>query len=381
MSRRLLVSSVVRGAGVEKASGFLHQVDLDHRRATHRCSVPESAFRSRDPNPRGGSRGVRGLASLEDRLVIANAERLMVYDPDWKPIADLSHPLLGGIHDVVADPGGVWAASTSADLLVRLDWSGRLTETWDWRQDQRLVRRLGFEKLPAVDLERDYRDPESLRWGVPNVAHLNGVSHERSTGALLVSLGRVLSSRTYRRLVWLGRLGRLGHWLRLPRVSQHRVSSKTRELARPPASHHPGSASAILRVEQGRNAELVHHSLGLTVPNHNVLQLGSWLIYNDSNSSSLVAMPTEGQSVLSVDPRHCLRVEIPGHPSFVRGLVSMTENEVWVGNQAPLAIYRIELRAGQIVERHLLGGHPRESTYALCELPDSFADLPRNLLS
>ena len=65
--------------------------------------------------------------------LVANAERLFVFDASWKPAGTITHPLLGGVHDVLAEEDGIWAACTCADLLLRVSWDGRLLTAWDWR--------------------------------------------------------------------------------------------------------------------------------------------------------------------------------------------------------------------------------------------------------
>jgi hypothetical protein len=108
------------------------------------------------------------------------------------------------------------------------------------------------------------------------------------------------------------------------------------------------------------------------VPNHNVHLQGDVLVYNDSNGSRLV-----GQGMAKGNE---LAVEIPGSPSFVRGLAHLGGLEFLVGNQEPLALYRVDLATQRVVRRILLGGVEHESTYGICLLPDSFDDPPERLL-
>src|SRR5204862_4656204 len=83
LSRRIVVTSVVRYAVPTEMSGWLRVVDLSSGETVFATLVPESVWRRHDPNPRGGTRGTRGVSVHGERLVIAGAERLYVFDTRW----------------------------------------------------------------------------------------------------------------------------------------------------------------------------------------------------------------------------------------------------------------------------------------------------------
>ena len=87
--RRVAITSVVRYARATEVSGCLRVLDLDKGRLSFVTPSPESTFREADPNPRGGTRGTRGLSVHGDRIVVANAERLFVFDTAWALVAEL----------------------------------------------------------------------------------------------------------------------------------------------------------------------------------------------------------------------------------------------------------------------------------------------------
>ncbi len=121
-----------------------------------KSAVPESVHRAKDPNPRGGLRGARGVTTDGARLVIANTERLLVFDQYWKLVGDITHPLMGGVHDILAEVDGIWITCTNADLLLKLDRTGKMVADWEWRVDRSLVAGFGFRGLPKVDRTPDY---------------------------------------------------------------------------------------------------------------------------------------------------------------------------------------------------------------------------------
>ena len=190
MSRRVVVTSVVRYAVPNSMSGWLRVVDLEVGETVFSTLVPESVWRRHDPNHRGGTRGTRGVSIHGDRLVIAGAERLYVFDTQWRLVAELTHRLMADVHDVLAGDDGIWVAATGCDALLLYGRDGKLLETCALRDDEPLVDTLGRPGhwLPPLDPTVDYRDPR-IRMNVFDAMHLNGLA--RAQDGLLLSLGRV----------------------------------------------------------------------------------------------------------------------------------------------------------------------------------------------
>lgn len=360
---RVLVTSVVRHTDQQQASGIVRVIDYETKRVLMKSAVPESVHRAKDPNPRGGLRGARGVTTDGARLVIANTERLLVFDPYWKLVGDITHPLMGGVHDILAEPDGIWITCTNADLLLKLNWTGKMVADWEWRVDRSLIAGFGFRSLPKVDRTLDYRDPESMRDAVRNVVHLNAVT--RGPNGLLLSFGRILSAGAYRKQRVMSVLGQLARPLGI-KSRPHRPAQGL------PVSKVEGSSFALVLRHEDGSSKMLKHAAGTNVPNHNVIQIDNWLVYNDSNAGEVV--------VSALDERSSdRRVQIPGQPSFPRGLVQLGRGHVLVGSQAPAAIYQVDLAAGRVVSTFLLDGEPNESVYGICLIPPSFADPPTHL--
>jgi hypothetical protein len=358
--QRVAVTSAVRYAGQAEFSGFLRIVDLVNARVVATSPVPESSHRADDPNPRGGLRGAKGIGVAGGRFVLANSDTLFLFDDDWRRTGVITHPWLGGIHDLLVESDGIWVTAANTDLLVRMSWDGEVLDWWSWRADPALVSELGFGRVPPFDRTLDYRDPRVMQGGVHNVVHLNGVS--RSGDGLAVSFGRILARRTLRRRQLKGRAGRLAGRLGFVR--------------RPPAGSQPipatrvtGTTSAIVLLsdKRPRAGRVALRDRGLQVPNHNVLVEGELLVYNDTNHGRLVAYDRSRGAVHR-------SVAIPGSPSFARGLLRLGEGLYAVGSQAPLALHVVDLDRGVVSASVPLGGIERESVYAVCGLPQSFAE-------
>jgi hypothetical protein len=357
---RIAVTSAVRHAGSADFSGYVRVVDLASGEVALKAPIPESGWRADDPNPRGGVRGAKGVSALGDRLVVANSERLFVFDPAWSLAGEITHPLMGAVHDVLAVEDGVWVTCSACDLLLKVDWHGEPIETWSWRSEASLVSALGFDSLPPLDSDLDHRDPRAAQQGVHNVVHLNAVT--RSPDGLLVLFGRVLAPELVKQ-----RLRKAGLARALARVGISRpLPTKPTQV---PASTVPGSSFAVVELRDAGPPQLVLHRSGTSVPNHNVEAVGDSIVYLDSNAGRLVVWDRESASERAA-------VAIPGSPSFARGLVRLDESTYLVGSQAPLALHAVDLSAGAVTETVELAGEPNESVYGLEIVPPAFADPP-----
>jgi hypothetical protein len=325
--RRVVVTSSIRWAWVSEVSAFFRVLDLERGEVTFAAPVPESAWRAVDPNPRGGQRGARGVSATRDRLVIANAERLFVFDTSWRLLAQLTRRLAADVHEVIAEEDGVWVTAAGTDLLLRLTWDGELADWWSFRADKRFLKELGFRRRPPrLDPDLDYRDPNIRRKVAPyDTGHLNAVV---SSGRdLLISFGRIQT---------LEEQPRTSAIVRLPRHGSRRPS-------------------------------IVFRTAAADVPNHNVAEDGDLLLYNDSNRNCLVVWDRRRDEERSAVP-------IPGDPPFARGLLRIGPRLWLVGSQQPAAVYAVDLDRGAIVATYELGGVENETVFGIEALPDTFED-------
>jgi hypothetical protein len=338
---RVAVSTIGRGADVTSASGNLRVVDLERSSVTFRVPVPESRWRAEDPNPRGGTRGGRGVAVHGDRFVLGTHEDLTVVDTGWNPVHRFTHPLLSAIHDVVADERGIWVSCTRGDSVALFDWDYELADWWSLGLDKRLVKTLNLHLVRPFDPKADYRDPRIDLQGWSTVG-LNGLG--RGPSGFLVSLGRIADRRKRPRLPFRKR----------PVIDPASFAI----VALPPAGRLRDANASILLHRTDHPVE---------APNHNAAEEGDLLLYNDSNRHAFVVWDRSLG-------REARTVPIPGDPPFARGLWRVSPGRWLVGSQKPLALYEVDVEAGEIVATHDLQGDEEETVYAICGLPDRFDD-------
>jgi hypothetical protein len=380
VGRRVAVSSIIRHAHPALESGLLRVMDLDTGRVLLTAPMPQSAHRAADPNPRGGLRGGRGVSFSANRFVVANTERLFVFDRQWQMVGELSNPRTADVHEILAERDGVWVTCTACDLLLKLCWEGTVLDSWSWRRDRRLAAQFGFESLPDLSEGLDYRDPRQRGHDVQDVGHMNAVTRARE--GLVVSLGRVLTPRAYRsrRLKRLARkaTGRVA-------IARPALAALTRRHLRkmmadvlPLPDRGSGSSALVLvpdrtaSLESTPAATLLLRQDGIGLPNHNVLEVDGLLVYNDTNGGRLVAHDRRKDN-------SARSVGVPGSPGYARGLAWLEGETFVVGSQRPTALHIIDLRAGRVTSSVVLGRDPWESASSIALVPDSFDDPPERL--
>ena len=178
-----MVSTICRGSRPWEPSGHLYVVDLEHG-VQGFCTVPPAPHLEREPNPRGGIRGGRGLAADGDTLFVANGAAVLRFDRGWRPLATISHPWCGNVHDIAVRDERLWVCSTANDALAVFDPAGRLTDLVDLRPAA-LLAGDGARFSSAID----YRDPSGYQPAASNLLHANGIGFDAG-GVPLVSLGQ-----------------------------------------------------------------------------------------------------------------------------------------------------------------------------------------------
>jgi hypothetical protein len=377
VGRRVAVSSIIRHVPAALESGLLRLIDLDSGRVLLTAPIPQSAHRGADPNPRGGLRGARGVGFSADRFVLANTERLFVFDPEWRMVGELSNRWTADIHEILVEADGTWVTCTACDLLLKLGWDGEVLASWSWRSDPGLTAEFGFRSLPELSPSLDYRDPRAGAPAVRDIGHLNAVA--RAGDGLIVSLGRVLAPRAYRSRRLRRRLQHAAARSALTRPAtaalRRRHLRKLATDALPMPDRGPGSSALVLLTDPGPRptpaAEVLIRDYGIGLPNHNALEVDGVLAYNDSNRGRLVAHERRGGAIRSV--------EVPGDPPYARGLAWLGGETFLVGSQRPTALHTIDLGAGRVTSSTVIGRDPSESVSSIALLPDSFEEPPERL--
>ena len=148
-------STVLRAAPVEQG-GELVKLDWTRKQVVARVPVVPRDPPVIDPNPRGNSRGGRGVVLHDQRVTVASYHSLHEFDLDLRPLRTWSHPLFAGLHELAGDNGDTWVTATAIDLALRVSDEGAVQETWWGREDPVLMERFGLSPL-SIDKAADNR--------------------------------------------------------------------------------------------------------------------------------------------------------------------------------------------------------------------------------
>ena len=320
--RRVVVSTICRGSRPGEPSGHLYVVDPE-RGVQGSCEVPAAPYLEREPNPRGGIRGGRGLAADGDTLLVANGAQVLRFDRAWRPLATISHPWCGNVHDIAVHDDRLWVCSTANDALAVFDPAGRLTDLVDLRPAGLLDGAGDGVRFAAAI---DYRDPAGYEAIDSNLLHANGIGFDAS-GVPLVSLGRTESEAG-------------------------------------------GERSLIVRAD-GR-ADPLPVAEDVAVPTHNVAPLADGtLLTLDSGAGTLLILRPDGTVARSL-------LLAPAAPhGFLRGLCPAGDDTVLIGERNRVLV--VDLGAGRTTTSITLAESPSESVYAIAPLPAHFEALPPRL--
>ena len=316
-----LVSTICRGSRPDEPSGHLYVVDPE-RGVQGSCPVPPCEHLQREPNPRGGIRGGRGLAAGGDTVYVANGSEVLHFDRSWRRIAGISHPWCGNVHDIALHDDRLWVCSTANDALAAFDAAGRLTDLVDLRPAAGMAGD-GSRFAAAID----YRDPAGYPLEASNLLHANGVGFD-ADGAPLVTVGRLEAE---------GDAGRRGMIARAD-----------------------GLGSPISVADD------------VAVPIHNVLPMADGTVLTlDTGAGELCILHADGTVAGSVT------LAAPAPHGFLRGLCLTGDDRLLVGERNRLLV--VDLKSARAAGALMLSESPREAVYAITPMPAGFEPLPESL--
>ena len=157
MSLQVYFGTVVRTAPVV-SGGELIRLDWDSKRIVRRVPiVPQNPSVEEDPNPRGNTRGCRGIQLHGNQVLAANYHTIDVFDRELNQLRSISDGLMVGLHETWLEESKLWVTSTAIDAAVCYDVStGQRCGVLQPRQSARLRRELDIE-AQTLDPTADHR--------------------------------------------------------------------------------------------------------------------------------------------------------------------------------------------------------------------------------
>jgi len=179
-------STVVRSAPADRG-GEIVKLDWTTKRVLARAPIQAVNPQVKDPNPRGSTRGGRGILLNGQQVLAASYHSLMVFDRDLRLIEQITHPLFANLHEVAWDHGDIWTTSTDIDAAVKIDRAGRTLQCWWPREDPVTQRHFNLTPL-AIQKDRDNRTAFiGIGDAAPSHVHLNAVASNDGRPLMLLN--------------------------------------------------------------------------------------------------------------------------------------------------------------------------------------------------
>lgn len=317
---RVYFSTVLRSAPPHHG-GELVLLDWEKKEILARRPIVPSDPDIEDPNPRGNTRGGRGIEILGDEVLCCSYHSLLFFDRNLVPRRRFTHPLFVSLHETVpAGDGTLWVTSTAIDAAFRVDLqTGEVVEERHPRAMPGIAAALG---LTPLELPTG-RDPRSSFLGRehfehPHHVHLNAVALVEGRLFALLSKPGVIADLDRDRIVARHKSLKGSHNLRLGPDGLLRVSYT---LERCVLLFDPHTGRRVRKIRFGRDGGLRRR-----LRRHD-------LVYRARRALARVGL---------VDSH-------PNRPGFVRGL-AIRDGRLFVGI-SPATIVEIDERTGRVVDR------------------------------
>lgn len=368
---KILISTSCRNTPINAPSGHLFVYDVIKNKIITESEIIEPPYRQLDLNPRGGFRGLKGISIESDKVVIANASTIFVFDKDWKQIHTIYHPSCAGIHDLVLLNNKIWVTSSRNDLVFCFDLQGNIINVLDIRENFTL----GSDTKPFLTQKQihdgtiNFRDPRTHDHFVTDLLHINSLAFFDSESFLLsIGLVRKIDHKLLHRIN--NKFKNQIHTNLIDDINQNLKKLIKRTSKNETINTKTESISALLLYNQGRGFSQRLTLENCRVPSHSVRVLrDSSAIYLNSTTGEIIHFDPTGSGVYS-------SMKIGNR--FLRGAKELPDSTIMVGDNN--YIIRYDIKTHKILSRKMLVGDSNEAIFDLNILPDSFSLPPESFI-
>src|SRR5689334_8218651 len=114
----IVFSSVVRSTVKDESHGGVYLLDLETETLVQMIDWDDPTI---DLSKRGGDRGLRGIAFHCDRMYLAAADEIFVYDRDFQLCGSLKNPYLRHCHEINVGGDKLFLGSVGYDTILEYD--------------------------------------------------------------------------------------------------------------------------------------------------------------------------------------------------------------------------------------------------------------------
>jgi hypothetical protein len=105
-----------------------------------------------DSNPRGNTRGGKGMLIKGDDLFVGTYHSILVFDLDLNFEWKITNNLFANIHEMCFSGENIWVSSTAIDCALKVNRQGQTLKTWWPREEPLLQEKYG---LRPMDIDKD----------------------------------------------------------------------------------------------------------------------------------------------------------------------------------------------------------------------------------
>ena len=168
---KLVATSVVRGSCQGESHGGIYIVDLEKE---HVYQTVDWSKTDIDWQGRGGDRGLRGIATHEDRVFVVASDELFEYTPDFELVASHRNHYLKHCHEICVHEHHLFITSTAYDSILAFNLR---TNTFD---------KAFMVKTDGNSLDMNQYNPNNNHGPLPmNKLHINNIFCEK--GGMYIS--------------------------------------------------------------------------------------------------------------------------------------------------------------------------------------------------
>jgi hypothetical protein len=331
---QVFFSTVVREAPAKQGGEFV-RLDWESKTILGRVSIFAAHPEVDDPNPRGNTRGGRGIVVLDDKVVVASYHTLKLYDRELHHQRDVSHPLMVNLHETHScHDGEIWVSCTATDAALEVDLeTGQVIRQFWPREMRGFQRALDLTPL-EIDKQADNRDQFLSRKYLnhPSHLHLNAVASWQGEMFSLFNSFGIIANMDRQEVVIEDPTLRGGHNLIIRDDGMAFVND---------------SLGRAVRVYDLR-AKQLNQIIDLTRFRW-VRDLARW--------RDIIYLVQKGLHKVGIWPLE------PSRPLFVRGL-DLVEDQLFVG-LSPASILCIDWRRGELVDVYSYSQNVRDCIHGL----------------
>lgn len=153
----MIYFNTVRRKRPVKQGGELIQVDWSGKKITKRIPLyPTDPDIDYDPNPRGNSRGGKGIIINDREIFVGTYHTILVFDHQLNLKRRITNPLFSNLHEMCFNGENIWVSCSAIDCAVQINRDGGTVSSWWPREDRLLQEKYGLWPMD-IDKTADNR--------------------------------------------------------------------------------------------------------------------------------------------------------------------------------------------------------------------------------